>query len=165
MSTGRNGKIFSEDIFSLIKFGVSTACYTLREKSKKILKKSSFYKGKVFKSRVLDQARSWNIFFFFFNSLNFQQPHGSSGSSFHQEIFFSSRSEDKRRGGLVVSGISLLVVSAGPWVRNANKPLGQLKTWFSLAYPDAHTHSRSCMPTDKHADRALCSTLSLSFFL
>lgn len=54
----------------------------------------------------------------------------------------------------MVSGISLLVVSAGPWVRNANEPLGQLKTWFSLAHPDAHTHSGSCMPTDKHTDRA-----------
>lgn len=65
----------------------------------------------------------------------------------------------------MVSGISLLVVSAGPWVRNANEPLGQLKTWFSLAHPDAHTHSGSCTPPDKHTDRALCTTLSLSFFL
>lgn len=65
----------------------------------------------------------------------------------------------------MVSGISLLVVSAGPWVRNANEPLGQLKTRFSLAHPDAHTHSGSCMPTDRHADRASCAILSLPFFL
>lgn len=52
----------------------------------------------------------------------------------------------------MVSGISLLVVSAGPWVRNANEPLGQLKTRFSLAHPQAHTHSGSCMPTDKHTE-------------
>lgn len=65
----------------------------------------------------------------------------------------------------MVSGISLLVVSAGPWVRNANEPLGQLKTWFSLAHPDAHTHSSSCVPTDKLTDRASCTTLSLSFSL
>ena len=65
----------------------------------------------------------------------------------------------------MVSGISLLVVSAGPWVRNANEPLGQLKTRFSLVHPDVHTHSGSCMPTDKHTDRGLRTTLSLSFFL
>ena len=40
----------------------------------------------------------------------------------------------------MVSGISLLVVSAGPWVRNANEPLGQPKARFSLAHPHAHTH-------------------------
>lgn len=38
-----------------------------------------------------------------------------------------------------MSGISLLVVSTGPWVRNANEPLVQLKTWFSLEHPGAHT--------------------------
>lgn len=43
----------------------------------------------------------------------------------------------------MVSGISLLVVSAGPWAGNANEPLGQLKTWFSLADPAAHTHTRA----------------------
>lgn len=43
----------------------------------------------------------------------------------------------------MVSGISLLVVSAGPWAGNANEPLGQLKTRFSLADPAAHTHTRA----------------------
>lgn len=65
----------------------------------------------------------------------------------------------------MVSGISLLTVSAGPWVRNANEPLGQLKPRFSLAHPHAHTHSGSSMPTDRHTDRGSCTTLSLSFFL
>lgn len=43
----------------------------------------------------------------------------------------------------MVSGISLLVVSAGPWVRNANEPLGQLKTWFSLSHTLTLTHTRA----------------------
>jgi hypothetical protein len=43
----------------------------------------------------------------------------------------------------VVSGISLLVVSAGPWVRNANEPLGQLKTRFSLSHTLTLTHTQA----------------------
>ena len=61
----------------------------------------------------------------------------------------------------MVSGISLLVVSAGPWVRNANEPLGQLKTRFSLAHPQAHTHSGSCMPTS--TQRLVHDPVSLLF--
>ena len=63
----------------------------------------------------------------------------------------------------MVSGISLLVVSAGPWVWNANEPLGQLKARFSLAHPHAHTHSGSCMPTDRHTDRLVHDPVSLLF--
>lgn len=75
--------------------------------------------------------------------------------------------EDKRRGGLVVSGISLLVVSAGPWVRNANElTLGPAEDLvLSLAHPDTRTHSGSCMRTDKHTHRGSWATSASLLFL